>query len=317
MTDLLDARRRQAAEAAALLYDAGAHRVWVFGSTARLDVRDARSDLDLAVEGMTEAQIKSMREALRTRFRCKVDVVSMERALPELRQGILKCRVLMRPGEPLPVGNATLPSTRRSTAPIRSLNDLRYESVLGILHDHAPRRVLDLGCGPGRLIQRIAELPSVDRITGVDASSTVLGVARRRLAPLMHADQRPAVKLILALATNPDPRFLGHDAVVAIEMIEHLDPARLNAFGRILFDYLRPPLIVITTPNREYNARWGNEGVRDRDHKFEWTRAQFQSWIADADRNSVYRHAFDDIGTPIAGAGGPTQRVVCARRVSL
>jgi SAM-dependent methyltransferase len=255
-----------------------------------------------------------MRDALRTRFRCKVDVVSMERALPELRQGILKCRVLMRPGEPAPPSPRPAVSARAAAPAIVGLNDLRYASVLSVLRRHAPRRVLDLGCGPGRLIERIVEVPSVERITGVDASSSVLGTARRRIAPLLRSGQRPVVRLLLALATNPDPRFLGHDAVVAVEMIEHLDPERLRAFGCVLFDYLRAPLIMITTPNREFNARWGNNGVRDRDHRFEWTRAEFRTWIADADRAALYEHVFDDIGTAMPDAGAPTQMVVCTAR---
>lgn len=312
MSELFEARRRQAAEATAMLYEAGARRVWIFGSIARQEVRDMRSDLDLAVEGMSDAQVQAMRSALRAHFRCKVDVVSMERAIPELRQGILKCRILMRPGDRPPPLAAS--ATRIAPPAISSLNDRRYASVLSVLQQHAPRRILDLGCGPGRLIEQMARLPSVDSIMGVDSAPSSIALARRRLGPLMRASQRPAVRLQLALATNPDPRFLGHDAVVAVEMIEHLDPPRLRAFGQVVFDYLEPHLIVITTPNREFNARWRQEGVRERDHRFEWTREEFRSWLAQADRSGKYEHRFDDIGTALPGVGGATQMAVCVAR---
>ena len=76
-----------------------------------------------------------------------------------------------------------------------------------------------------------------------------------------------------------DRRLEGFDAAAVVEVIEHLDPPRLSAFERVIFEFARPATVVITTPNREYNVTWenvGTERLRHHDHRFEWTRPEFQ-----------------------------------------
>ena len=73
----------------------------------------------------------------------------------------------------------------------------------------------------------------------------------------------------------------GFDAAAIVEVIEHLDPPRLAAFERVVFEFARPATIVLTTPNREYNVTWPNlaaRAFRHDDHRFEWTREEFQAW---------------------------------------
>ncbi len=80
-----------------------------------------------------------------------------------------------------------------------------------------------------------------------------------------------------------DERLAGYDAAAVVEVIEHLDPPRLAAFERVLFEFARPAAVVITTPNAEYNVKWETLPAgkfRHKDHRFEWTRAEFQSWAA-------------------------------------
>ena len=313
---LHERRLQQAAEAASLLYHAGARRVWLFGSIARGEVRDKRSDLDLAVEGLSDDQIQSLRRRLRALLRCKVDVVSMERALPELRQGILKCRVpVSRESCETQNGLArALPNALTSLASPKSFQESRIQAVVDALRTHGARAVLDLGCGPGILLERLAADPGIERVLGVDFSVAALEAARQRLGLGRDAATTGRVRLLHALATNPDPRFRGYDAVTAIEVIEHLDPTRLAAFARIVFTYLRPSLVIITTPNIEYNVRWNAVAtLRRRDHRFEWTRDQFYKWVMDANTPSGYACAFEEIGTPYGLAGAPSQMAVCSR----
>jgi hypothetical protein len=70
--------------------------------------------------------------------------------------------------------------------------------------------------------------------------------------------------------------------------------------------------VVITTPNAEYNARFELQGFRHRDHRFEWTRAEFQAWA-----NAVTRHGyavrFAPIGAVDPELGPPTQMAVFTR----
>jgi 2-polyprenyl-3-methyl-5-hydroxy-6-metoxy-1,4-benzoquinol methylase len=75
-----------------------------------------------------------------------------------------------------------------------------------------------------------------------------------------------------------DKRLAEFDAAVVVEVIEHLDPPRLSAFERVLFQHAKPRTVVLTTPNAEYNIMWetlpaGN--FRHPDHRFEWTRQEF------------------------------------------
>jgi len=76
-------------------------------------------------------------------------------------------------------------------------------------------------------------------------------------------------------------RLSGFDAAAVVEVIEHLDPPRLAAFERVLFEFAKPKTIVMTTPNAEYNVKFETLPAgkfRHKDHRFEWTREQFQSW---------------------------------------
>ena len=59
-----------------------------------------------------------------------------------------------------------------------------------------------------------------------------------------------------------DKRLEGFDAAAVVEVVEHLDPPRLSAFERVLFEFARPRTVVLTTPNREYNVTWENVGGR-------------------------------------------------------
>lgn len=99
-------------------------------------------------------------------------------------------------------------------------------------------------------------------------------------------------------------------------MIEHLDPSRLKAFERVLFEFARPSTVVLTTPNQEYNVTWESlpaEKFRHPDHRFEWTRAQFQEWArATAERYS-YRVRFLPVGPEDPALGSPTQMGVFER----
>jgi hypothetical protein len=101
-----------------------------------------------------------------------------------------------------------------------------------------------------------------------------------------------------------------------MEVVEHLDPPRLEAFERVLFQHARPKTIIITTPNREYNAMWDNlpEGaMRHGDHRFEWTREEFGEWAENLSKQYDYTVAFYSIGPESSSLGSPTQMGVFKR----
>ncbi|MGC3971312.1 MAG: hypothetical protein QM775_29425 [Pirellulales bacterium] len=119
--------------------------------------------------------------------------------------------------------------------------------------------------------------------------------------------------------TYRDERFAGFDAAAVIEVVEHLDPPRLSAFERVLFEFARPRTVVLTTPNREYNVMWETlpaGRLRHADHRFEWTRAEFQTWATGVAVRHGYDVRFLPIGPEDALLGPPTQMAVFAASAS-
>ena len=195
-----------------------------------------------------------------------------------------------------------------------NLNDRRLQAVSNALRDSGAKRIIDLGCGEGKLLRRILSDPSVERAAGVDVSVNALEKARQRLRlDDMPPGRRERITLFQGSLTYRDDRFHGWDAACAVEVIEHIDPPRLQAFERVVFEFASPATVIITTPNVEHNALF--EGLppgklRHRDHRFEWTRAEFTDWARTAARRWNYTVRFVPIGTEDPQAGPPTQMAV-------
>ena len=198
------------------------------------------------------------------------------------------------------------------------LNEQRLGAVMAALRSSGAKRVLDLGCGEGRLIRDLLKEKSFQEIVGVDVSYRTLEIAQDRLrldrlAPM----QRDRIKLVHGSLTYRDKRLVGYDAAAVIEVIEHLDPARLAAFERVLFEFARPVTIVMTTPNAEYNVKWETLPAgkfRHRDHRFEWTREQFQTWAGNIAERFEYNVRFLPVGTEDSSVGAPTQMGLFTRK---
>jgi hypothetical protein len=113
-----------------------------------------------------------------------------------------------------------------------------------------------------------------------------------------------------------DKRLEGFDAAAVVEVIEHLDPPRLSAFERVLFEFARPRTVVLTTPNREYNVVWETLPAgqfRHADHRFEWSRQEFQSWANGIAARFGYAVRFLPVGPEDKVLGPPTQMGVFER----
>jgi 3' terminal RNA ribose 2'-O-methyltransferase Hen1 len=196
--------------------------------------------------------------------------------------------------------------------PLR-LNEQRLMRVVERLREAGSRTVLDLGCGSGRLIQALLEEKQFERIVGVDAATRQLEIAHERLRlDRVSERQRERVSLLQGALTYRDRRLEGFDAAAVVEVIEHIDPPSLDAFANALFGAARPKTIVLTTPNREYNARFEalGEALRHDDHRFEWTRAEFEAWAAGVAQRFGYEVRFEGIGEADPLLGAPTQMAV-------
>jgi 3' terminal RNA ribose 2'-O-methyltransferase Hen1 len=198
-----------------------------------------------------------------------------------------------------------------------SLNQQRLGSVLAALRQSGAKRVLDLGCGEGRLLSLLLADSSFSEIVGIDVSPGFLERAadRLRLATLAPR-KRDRIKLLQGSLTYKDSRLSGYDAAAVVEVVEHLDPPRLAAFERVLFEFARPGTIVMTTPNREYNAKFETMpagSLRHRDHRFEWTREEFQSWGNLVANSFGYAVSYLPIGEVDSALGSPTQMAIFRR----
>ena len=204
----------------------------------------------------------------------------------------------------------------RLEKPIR-LNELRLQAVMEALTASGVARVADLGCGGGKLLKQLMAERQFQEILGVDIGIRSLEVAARRLRlDTLGERQRARIKLIQGALTYRDTRIEGFDAVALVEVIEHIDPERLSSVERVLFEFAKPGVAVVTTPNREYNAKF--EGMaagalRHADHRFEWTRAEFETWANAAANRFGYAVRFAPIGELDAELGAPTQMAVFER----
>jgi 3' terminal RNA ribose 2'-O-methyltransferase Hen1 len=152
---------------------------------------------------------------------------------------------------------------------------------------------------------------SFEQVVGLDVSHRSLEFASRRLRlERMPEKQRARISLLHGSLTYRDARLTGFDAATVLEVIEHLDPARLDAFERCLFEFARPQTVVLTTPNVEYNVKFENlpaGQLRHKDHRFEWTRSEFQTWAHRVGKRFGYDVRFLTVGPEDLALGTPTQ----------
>lgn len=189
------------------------------------------------------------------------------------------------------------------------LHTQRLAKVVEVLKQSDAKRVLDLGCGEGKLVRKLLDEKRFTEIVGMDVSQRALEIAESRLERL-PAKVRERVTLFQSSLLYRDKRLQGFDAAALIEVIEHLDEFRLAAFERTVFEFARPKLVVITTPNREYNVMWESlpaGKMRHSDHRFEWTRVEFQTWANFIAEQFGYTVEISGIGDEAENVGGPTQ----------
>jgi 3' terminal RNA ribose 2'-O-methyltransferase Hen1 len=198
-----------------------------------------------------------------------------------------------------------------------TLHTERISTVAETLKTLGARRILDLGCGEGKLLRRLAKDRFFHELVGMDVSYRSLEIAKARLQlERLPERQRDRIKLMQGSLLYRDQRLSGFDAAAVVEVIEHLDASRLASFERVLFEFAAPAVAVITTPNREYNAKFPTlpEGkLRHGDHRFEWTRSEFETWARRVAAAYNYQVRFEPIGPLDEKVGAPSQMAVFTR----
>jgi 3' terminal RNA ribose 2'-O-methyltransferase Hen1 len=192
-----------------------------------------------------------------------------------------------------------------------SLARLRAETVHGVLTELGARSVADVGCGSGALLQHLVRDPAFTRLIGTDVSTSELEAAAGRLQLRDASDRvRERIQLLQSSVTYEDRRLADLDAIVLMEVIEHVDPARHVALEASVFGAAAPRAVVMTTPNREHNALYpglADGGFRHPDHRFEWTRAEFAAWAERVADRFGYRVEIRPVGDVDPVHGSPTQ----------
>jgi small RNA 2'-O-methyltransferase len=196
-----------------------------------------------------------------------------------------------------------------------ALHEARFAAVREVVRAAGAAAVLDLGCGEGAFLLELAMEPWAERVLGLDVSASALATLAKALEALPEHVQRK-VELRCSSYTEPDPSLRGFDAAVMVETIEHIHPDRLSLVERAVFTVLAPPLVVVTTPNADFNALLGVPDHRRRpDHRFEWGRERFRRWADGVARRNGYSVDYHDLGGSHPMLGGPSQMAVFSAEV--
>ncbi|RSK44614.1 3' terminal RNA ribose 2'-O-methyltransferase Hen1 [Hymenobacter perfusus] len=213
---------------------------------------------------------------------------------------------------------AELPTANEVPAtPSQKLHDQRLDRVAEVIRALGAKRVMDLGCGEGKLVRRLLQNPQVEHVLALDVSWRELERAAQRLhLPEMPPRQRERLTLAQGSVLYHDARLAGYDAAAVVEVIEHLDENRLAAFEQVVFARARPAAVLVTTPNADYNQRYETLAAGDfrhHDHRFEWTRAEFAAWADGVAVRHGYRVRLEPLGPEAAEVGAPSQLAVFER----
>ena len=235
------------------------------------------------------------------------------------------------PGEPASAGETTisLPTAVETglpadpvTTPNRrlTLHEQRLDAVLAGLLASGARSVLDLGCGEGQLLRKLFAEPQFRRILGMDVAYRELLRAKTKLHyDELPPNQRDRLMLLQGSLLYRDQRLEGFDAAALVEVIEHVDPSRLPDLTRVVFSFIAPQTVFITTPNADYNELYGldENQTRHDDHRFEWSRAEFSAWCAATAEQFGYRVDISSVGEAdeLVGASSQLARFQKARTV--
>lgn len=213
------------------------------------------------------------------------------------------------------------PVINHSQTPHTPLNTLRLLAVKDAVLASGASAVIDLGCGECKLTSLLLNEPQIKKVTACDVSTAVLEKAAKRLRlERMQPFRKNKLTLMQASLTYKDKRFEGFDCACVIEVIEHIEPMRIPAFERILFEFAAPRTVVLTTPNKEYNANYGTmqeNTLRHNDHRFEWTREEFLAWTKHICDRFGYHCEITGVGDYDEACGNPTQMGVFTKNGKL
>lgn len=189
-----------------------------------------------------------------------------------------------------------------------SLNIQRYEMIAKKVAALHPKKVIDMGAGEGKLSKILAQNTSISQLYSVDPSNHAITQMKRSFA-----DENFVITPTIKWGSlyYEDETFSQADVFILCEVIEHINEERLPQIMKLITQNYTPKHLIITTPNAEYNAVYNLDDMRHDDHRFEWTRQQFQIWCQNIAPN--YNCEFSGIGDVHEQHGTPTQMCIMTR----
>lgn len=200
----------------------------------------------------------------------------------------------------------------------------RYAAIVDCLLDERwsgkLEKVVDLGYHDMSFIKYLKEVSGIKSILGVDLETIPLQCSSDLLSCNEYAPKRETplqISLLQGNAADPDYRLIGCDAVIAIEMIEHMLPHDLERLVHTVFAFIKPWIVIFTTPNGDFNVLFKSlekNGLRRLDHFFEWSRDQFHDWCS----NIVTRYPEYTVSCRGIGPGPEgTEHLGCCSQMAL
>lgn len=195
------------------------------------------------------------------------------------------------------------------------MHEGRLAEICALVAGTGARRVIDLGCGDGDLLVRLAEM-ALERLVGLEIEPARLAAAARRMEGRQLEGR--AVELVQGSMLDVDARLGVFDCAVMLETIEHVAPERLSVLERAVFGRLAPARVIVTTPNADMNPRLGVPPGRFRhpEHMFEWGREKFQRWADGVGLRCGYGVRVEGLGGWPGVHPGATQMAVFSRTQS-
>ncbi|XP_067632796.1 small RNA 2'-O-methyltransferase isoform X2 [Eurosta solidaginis] len=165
----------------------------------------------------------------------------------------------------------------------------RYTTAVRILEDplwgQKFKKVVDFGCAEMRLLSLLRRVDGIEHILEVDINEDLLRSNKLKAEPLVsdYLKKREGplrVELFKGSIDASVAELQNVDAVIALEIIEHLYPKTLENVPKNIFGFMQPKIAIFSTPNSDFNVLFTMlpNGFRHDDHKFEWTRAEFKEW---------------------------------------
>lgn len=220
-------------------------------------------------------------------------------------------------GEQEQRGSESVSDGSQSEPPVR-LNELRYRAITDVVAALPVKRsIVDMGAGEGNLSARLAYIPGVESILAVEPSGQSRLRAMERFAKLEGRSGVVAMpEPIIGSLFYFDEQMQNQDVMILCEVIEHIEEYRLNGIMDTIMNEYQPDVLLVTTPNKEYNEVYAmeQESFRHHDHRFEWTRAELVSRCEEWTQQGNYAYEIKGIGEHAEGYGQPTQLVIFERR---